>query len=98
MSETSTAHPPPADQWFPVSEPSTLPSTLSGLLQAAITDARSLDQSSSLIAGRLRNPPTRSVDADQFSDDIEYKLRAVDSIRRGEWHDAFSYVYDPPTR
>ncbi len=79
---------------LPVSEPSALPSTLSGLLQAAITDARSLDQSSSLIAGRLRNPPTRSVDPDQFSDDTEYKLRAVDSMRRGEWHDAFSYVYD----
>ena len=79
---------------MPVKETETLPSSLSGLLQAAITDARSLDQSSSLIACRLRNPPTRSVDPDQFSDDTEYKLRAVDSMRRGEWHDAFSYVYD----
>lgn len=93
MSETSTPHPSQADHCSPVSEPSSLPSTLSGLLQAAITDARSLDQSSSLIASRLRNPPTRSVDPDQFSDDTDYKLRAVDSIRRGEWRDAFSYVY-----
>ena len=94
MPETSTAHPPPADQWFPVSEPCSLPSTLSGLLQAAITDARSLDQSSSLIASRLRNPPTSSFDPDQFSDVTACKLRAVDSIRRGDRRDAFSYVYD----
>ena len=77
-----------------VSEPFPLPSTLSGLLQAAITDARSLDQSSSLIASRLRFPPTRSVDPYRFSDDTKYKLRAVESIHRGQWRDAFSYVYN----
>ena len=94
MSETSTPHPPRTDHCSPVSEPCSLPSTLSGLLEAAITDARSLEHSSSLIASRLRNPPTTNVDPDQFSDDTGCKLRAVDSMRRGEWHDALSYVYD----
>ena len=86
-------HPSPADHCSPVSEPCSLPSTLSGLLQAAITDARSLEHSSSLIASRLRNPPTTNVDPDQFSYDTGCKLHAIDSIRRGDWHDAFSYVY-----
>ena len=93
MIRTANRQHPPSDRCSPVYEPFTLPSTLAGLLQAAITDARSLEHSSSLIASRLRFPPTSIVNPDQFSDDTKCKLRAVDSIRRGEWREAFSHVY-----
>ena len=48
-----------------------------------------------LIAGRLRNSPSQHFCPGHFPNDIKHKLRAVDCMRRGDWHSAYAFLYEP---
>ena len=115
MSATNNIDKPISQHPSPCSQPR-LPRSMSGLIEIAIADARSLDRSlyhpksrqwhskpldgpceiclaGSVIAGTYKSPANSQRFPWFFGIETEIRLNAIDSMRCGQWSQAFFIIY-----